>query len=390
MTDRRLDMVVVGAGPVGSLAALALARDGFNVALIGPEPAADRRTTAIMTPALRWLGELGIAAKLEAQSAPLRVMRIVDATARLVRSPPVTFRASEIGQDGFGLNVPNAILNEVLAEAVAAQPGLERVKVSATHWLTEGGEAIATLSDGTVARAKLVVAADGRMSLARQAAGITLARESLPQSALVLNFAHSRDHGYVSTEFHTETGPFTQVPLPGRRSSLVWVESPARAAALERMEAGELSRAVENKMQSMLGEVNVEEGRQIYPLSSALPRAYAARRVMLAGEAAHVFPPIGAQGLNLGIRDIRDIVAVAGRNRQEPGADAALSEYDRKRRLDVVTRSAGVGLLNRSLLSGMLPMQLARHAALSTLDRWAPVRGLAMRLGLGAVGRESA
>lgn len=390
MTDRSFDIMVVGAGPVGSLAAVALARHGFAVGLIGPEAATDQRTTAIMTPALQWLDELGLATKLQAEGAPLRVMRIVDATTRLVRSPPVTFRASEIGEDGFGLNVPNALLNRVLADAVAHEAGIERLTLSTTHWLTEGGEVAATLSDGTLAKAKLVVAADGRMSPARQAAGIGLSKESLPQSALVLNFAHSRDHGYVSTEFHTETGPFTQVPLPGRRSSLVWVEKPERAASLEKMGADELSRAIESKMQSMLGEVTVEDGRQVYPLSSALPRAYAARRVMLAGEAAHVFPPIGAQGLNLGIRDIRDIVSVVESNRDDPGSDGALSAYDRKRRLDVVSRSAGVGLLNRSLLSGMLPMQVGRHVALSALDRWAPLRGFAMRMGLGAAGRKSA
>ncbi|MCO6050654.1 UbiH/UbiF family hydroxylase [Mesorhizobium sp. RP14(2022)] len=390
MTDRSFDIMVVGAGPVGSLAAVALARHGFAVGLIGPEAATDRRTTAIMTPALQWLDELGLATKLQVEGAPLRVMRIVDATTRLVRSPPVTFRASEIGEDGFGLNVPNAILNRDLADAVAQEAGIERLTLSTTHWLMEGGEVAATLSDGTLAKAKLVVAADGRMSPARQAAGIGLSKESLPQSALVLNFAHSRDHGYVSTEFHTETGPFTQVPLPGRRSSLVWVENPERAASLEKMGADELSRAVESKMQSMLGEVKVEDGRQVYPLSSALPRAYAARRVMLAGEAAHVFPPIGAQGLNLGIRDIRDIVSVVESNRDDPGSDGALSAYDRKRRLDVVSRSAGVGLLNRSLLSGMLPMQIGRHVALSALDRWAPLRGFAMRMGLGGAGRKSA
>ena len=120
---------------------------------------------------------------------------------------------------------------------------------------------------------RLAVAADGRDSLARQAAGIATSARSYPQSALVLNFGHSRGHGFISTEFHTETGPFTQVPLPGNRSSLVWVVKPETAEELAALDDAALSVRVEQKMQSMLGRVSVEPGRQVYPLSALLPVA---------------------------------------------------------------------------------------------------------------------
>src|SRR6185312_4732740 len=132
---------------------------------------------------------------------------------------------------------------------------------------------------------------------------------------------HTREHGDISTEFHTETGPFTQVPLPGRRSSLVWVVRPQTAAGLMEMRDGVISEEIERRMQSMLGKVEVEPGRQVYPLSSAMPSRFGARRVALVGEAAHVFPPIGAQGLNLGLGDAAALVEKIAANPADPGDD---------------------------------------------------------------------
>src|SRR5690606_39667455 len=133
----------------------------------------------------------------------------------------------------------------------------------------------ARLADGTEVEGALAAAADGRLSPAREAAGIRTTAHSYPQAALVLNFAHSRGHGFASTEFHTETGPFTQVPLPGDRSSLVWVVKPETAEDLKALDDASLSMRVEEQMQSMLGRVDVEPGRQIYPLGATLPARFA-------------------------------------------------------------------------------------------------------------------
>ena len=161
---------------------------------------------------------------------------------------------------------------------------------------------------------RLAVAADGRTSAAREASGIKTTTHRYDQAALVLTFAHARDHAETSTEFHTETGPFTQVPLPGNRSSLVWVVKPGTAAELAELDDATLSRTIEDRMQSMLGRVTVEPGRQVYPLSAGLPARFSQNRVALVGEAAHIFPPIGAQGMNLGIRDVQELIDVASKN----------------------------------------------------------------------------
>jgi 2-octaprenyl-6-methoxyphenol hydroxylase len=377
------EIVVAGTGPAGLAAALDLARLDFRIILAGPVPRDDdERTTALMRPALAILQRIGVFDALIGKAAPLEVMRIVDATRRLIRSPVATFRAAEIGEEYFGLNIPNRQLNQALRAAVLARPEIEWRRSLVEGWVIGQDEIVAKLADGARVAAALAVAADGRLSPAREAAGIAVSTRSFPQSAFVVNFGHSRGHGFISTEFHTETGPFTQVPLPGRRSSLVWVVRPETAAELAALDDAALSRRIEDRMQSMLGRVSVEPGRQIYPLTATVPARFAANRVALVGEAAHVFPPIGAQGLNLGMRDISDLSRIAAENRDDPGSGKALAAYDRERRPDILARAGAVSLLNISLLSDMLPAQLARSAGLGLLGRIAPLRAFFMREGL--------
>ncbi len=157
---------------------------------------------------------------------------------------------------------------------------------------------------------------------------------------------------------------------------------PDDARELMALDDDTLSRRIEDGMQSMLGRVSVEPGRQLYPLASALPQCFARNRVALVGEAAHIFPPIGAQGLNLGIRDIESLAAIAARHAGDPGSVAALSAYDRARRPDILARSSAVHLLNQSLLSDTLPVQIVRSAGLGLLGAASPLRALFMREGL--------
>ncbi len=294
------DVAVVGAGLAGALSALALAREGLSVALIGRTPRqADGRTTALVDPSIAILESLDLWAAIAPKSAPLAAIRIIDGTKRLLRAPTVTFRSVDVGLPAFGHNIPNAHLNAVLADAIAAQPAITRVDAMLETVTEVEGAARLLLDDGRALTARLVVAADGRKSVARAAAGIDVKTWTYPQTALVLNFSHRLPHESISNEFHTEAGPFTQVPLPGNRSSLVWVQPPAEAADRAELDIEALSLAVERRMQSMLGTVTVEPGAQRFDLSGMRAHRFGAGRTVLIGEAGHAFPPIGAQGLNL-------------------------------------------------------------------------------------------
>jgi 2-octaprenyl-6-methoxyphenol hydroxylase len=221
--------------------------------------------------------------------------------------------------------------------------------------------------------------------LCRAAAGIETDGWSYPQTALTCTLAHSRPHENISTELHTEAGPFTLVPLPGQRSSLVFVVDPADAPRVSALLDEDMAAEIERRSHSILGKIRVEPGRGVFPLSVKTARAFGARRIALVGEAAHVIPPIGAQGLNLGLRDaatICELVVAAHREGEDVGAADLTARYDHMRRADVGSRKFAVDLLNRSLLSGFLPLHGARGLGLFLMDRIGPLRRAVMREGV--------
>lgn len=384
------DIAVVGGGLAGTVASLAAAAEGWRVAFIAPKPPRqDGRTTALLSESLDLLSSLGVWDMVRPSSAPLRTMRILDGTSRLFRAPPVSFHSSEIDLDAFGYNIPNQPLFDTLHAAAASESRIGRFEASLTTAENIEEEILLYLDDGTEIRAAAALAADGRNSTLREAMGIRVKTWSYPQSALVMNFSHRFGHGDVSTEFHTEQGPFTQVPLPGNRSSLVWAVKPDQVDDILALPRKQLNAEVERRMQSILGAVEVENEPQAWPLSSLIATRFGAGRTMLVGETGHAFPPIGAQGLNLGLRDIRqaiDALREAGGPEQAP---RAVESYNRKRRIDVTSRTAGVDLLNRALLSSFLPMQALRAGGLAALSSIPPLRLLAMREGMTPGWRKS-
>ncbi len=237
-------------------------------------------------------------------------MRLVDDTGRLIRAPEVQFSCDEIGLDVFGYNIENRVLVSALEERAAALSNLTRFDDEATAIVPEDGIVTLRLGNGGSLSARLAVGADGRHSLCREAAGIGVKRRDLEQAALTFNVSHSRPHKNISTEFHTPHGPCVFVPLPGNRSSVVWVSTPKEAERLMALSDDELSDAAETQSHSILGRLKVEPGRNMFPLAIEQPRQFAKARIALVGEAAHVVPPIGAQGLNMGLRDAADVAEV--------------------------------------------------------------------------------
>ena len=383
--ERNFEVAVVGGGPAGLTAAIALAAAGVETALISKAPPRDNRTTALLSGSVAALDALGVWPLCRADAAPLAAIRLIDDTARLLRAPEVLFEAAEIGLEAFGHNIENRHLIAALDRRAAGLPQLARIDAAVAT--VEPGDADVTirLDDGSSIAARLVVGADGRKSLCRAAAAIETEHRSYPQAALTLNLAHSRPHRGVSTEFHTETGPFTLVPLPGLRSSLVCVVDPDEAEQLRTLDAPALSAEIERRAHSILGKVAVEDARGVFPLAIETAQSFGRNRIALVGEAAHVIPPIGAQGLNLGLRDaatIGELVVEARRGSADVGAAELLAQYDRMRRLDVTSRTVAVDVLNRSLLTDFLPVQGARGFGLYLLDRIAPLRRAVMREGV--------
>lgn len=382
--EEQIDIAIVGAGPVGLAAALLLEITGYRIALISPaNRQADGRTSALLAGSIDLLERIGIWPALSPAAAPLRTLRIVDATNRLIRAPEVAFDSTEVGLAAFGYNIPNAALVSAL-EAAVEQSGVTRHVASVTDVNPMEMAVKLDLSTGATVNTRLAVGADGRMSATRTAAGISIREWRYDQAALVVNLRHSRPHQDTSTEFHTATGPFTLVPLPGFRSNLVWVgtgkETEDRAALSDQA----LAEAIESQSASILGSIGVDGGRQVFPLSGMTATRFAANRVVVVGEAAHVFPPIGAQGLNLGYRDVSALGNALRGPIADPGKADLLEAYDRSRRGDVLSRTTAVDMLNRTLLTDFVPVQGLRGLGLFLLDRLPPLRRAVMRHGVAA------
>lgn len=383
------ELVVLGAGPAGLAAALSLAAANVDVTLVAPAEAGrppDRRTTALLGSSVVLLENLGIWGQLHRASAPLDAIRIVDDRGGILRAPELLFRAQELGIATFGANIANDPLVAALAGAVAASPHIRRRATTAARIVCDPDQVALELADGTQLRTRLVVAADGRNSLARKAAGIAVRAWNYPQAALAVSVTHARAHQGVSTELHRAHGPLTTVPLPGSASSLVWVENPQEARRLAELDDTAFCHRLDSELQGLLGQISAPGPRAVFALSGLTAHSMGSARVALVGEAGHVMPPIGAQGLNLGLRDgavLADIVGDACATGEDPGSARTLAAYHAARLHDVLTRQISVDVLNRSLLSDFLPVQAMRGVGLHLLANVRPLRALVMRSGMG-------
>ena len=393
------DIAVVGAGPAGLVAALALAADGAEVIVAGtpsgpahatPSAHSDTRTAALILGSIQLLENLGVWPACMAESAALLGIRIIDDSGELLRAPEVLFRASDVGLPSFGANVPLTALTDALMAAVARNArilwqgtaGVRSVRVR-----PDGAHL--TLAEGDTLIARLVIGADGANSVARQGAGIATRAWAYPQTAIAGSVVHTRTQGGMTTELHRRSGPLTIVPLGENRASFVWVEEPSEAERLADLPDDLFLNELAARLQGLLGELRTTGRRATFPLRGLRAERMAGARVALVGEAAHVLPPIGAQGLNLSLRDaafLADCVLAARTAGEDIGAAKTLGDYEASRRGDVESRTLFIDLLNRSLLGDLLPLAAARGVGLHLLANFPALRRLAIAGGLRGPG----
>ena len=377
----------MGGGPAGLAAAVLLARGGLGVALIAPrkkEP--DARTVALMQPSIRLLETMAVWSRsFAALAQPLRKLTLVDDTGNFFSAPRVTFTADELGLEAFGWNIP---LDHLVAEFTqkAQDDGVEILDGTVAKLSVSSELATLSLSGSSSTASRIVIAADGRNSAIRQFAGIACDEWSYDQSALVASFDHSVGHQDVSTEYLRPSGPLTTVPLPGCRSSLVWMDRPVTISRLMELPDEKFLRQLQAAMHGELGLLTDVGRRQAFPMRGLLASGFGAKRVVLVGEAAHLMPPIGAQGLNIGLRDAAmaaELVLDAANAGADIGGDDLVRAYAEFRKQDVLIRQGIVHTFNRSLLADFLPLGLARAAGVALVERFGPLRRYIMRQGLG-------
>ncbi|MEM7506175.1 MAG: FAD-dependent oxidoreductase [Pseudomonadota bacterium] len=386
------EILVAGGGIAGMSAAARLASLGREVTLVDPAPAGggtpDLRTTAFLQPAIETLEHSGAWAGMAGDAAPLKTMRLVDAGGRerVVRKT-ADFNSAEVIDRPFGFNVANAAIRAALTARLdeAGVRYLHQVAVFGTVERTQ--TRIARLSDGRQVSARLVIAADGRDSALRQMAGLTARRWHYGQKALVFAVGHDAPHEGVSTEIHRTGGPLTLVPMPdegGRpRSSVVWMVPGPKAARLAQLGPEALGAELTAETMDLFGALDVLGPHAVWPIIGQLATRLTAPRLALIAEAAHVIPPIGAQGLNMSLKDVETLAHLIGAA-EDPGSAQILSPYQARRWPDMAARVAGVDVLNRAAQAEWQPLRDLRHLGLSAIHDIPPIRRLAMKLGLGA------
>lgn len=384
MTEKDAEIIVVGGGLAGLAAAVSLARAGYDIIHLAPTAPPDRRTSALMMPSVDFLRTSGLIDSPESIGHSLTAIRIIDATPRLIRAPETLFDAREAGLDAFGWNFGNARLLERF-QAAAPATGLVTRNAAVTAYRRENGLGIVTLADGATLAAPLVVGADGKKSRVRTEAGLAAREHKFDEAALVCDLDLGRSIGGTSIEFHYPHGPFTLVPAGGNRANLVWIDEEKTLREAQSGGPEALLAALRSRSQNLFGAIALASPSFIFPLSLLTVPEAGRDGTVLVGESAHAFPPIGAQGLNLGLRDVADLVAVlADTDRTAPDwANEASLAYARRRAGDLARTGTMVDALFRSLLGEMLPSQALRAGGLWALKLMPALRRQAFSIGMG-------
>ena len=407
MTRQTTDILISGGGVAGLTAAAAFGAAGFSVLCADPTPpvteaeaaGADLRSTAFLQPAQEVLRRAGLWDRLAPDAAALQIMRIVDAggpadaMGRYAPRSIKDFDAAEISDLPFGWNFPNWLLRREMVARLAELPNVDfRPGTATTSLLTRENSALVGLSTGETVEARLVIAADGRNSTMRQALGIPVKTLRYGQKALSFAVTHPIPHANVSTEIHRSGGPFTLVPLPDRNglpaSAVVWMERGPEVQRLAALPVAAFEAAIALRSCHLFGPLTLTSLRSIWPIISQMALRMTGERVALIAEAAHVVPPIGAQGLNMSLADLACLLDLARKgNPAGLGGAAMLAAYARARQPEVQARVLAVDALNRAAMAGTPLLRDLRAAAVSGLFALAPLRRGLMQAGLGLTRR---
>ncbi|WDR07398.1 FAD-dependent monooxygenase [Devosia rhodophyticola] len=390
----RFDVLIVGGGPVGLSMALSLTRfmTGARIGLVDRRPMSvpqDSRASAIAAGVRRVFETLGVWDAMAEKAQPITAMNITDSGAGdLARPLYLRFEGDVAPGEAFAHMVPN----RTMAEALLAQLG-DGIEVVAPADIVktdfDSFGARLTLGDGRQLQAALIIGADGAQSSLRQGAGIGVVAHDYGQNGIVTTIEHELDHQGVAYEHFRPAGPFASLPLPGRRSSLVWTETRANAAHYLAMDAQQLALEIESVMGSSLGSVQIIEKVQSFPLRMQIAREMVAPRLALIGDAAHVVHPIAGQGLNLGLKDVAalaEVVIEAMRLGMDHGGDDVLLRYQSWRRLDTSAMAMVTDMMNRLFSNDIAPVRALRDLGLGLVDRAGPLKDAMIRNASGLTG----
>ncbi|MEQ8319611.1 MAG: UbiH/UbiF/VisC/COQ6 family ubiquinone biosynthesis hydroxylase [Rhodospirillales bacterium] len=398
-TEYKADILIIGGGLVGSVAARALSETGFRVVVVdGMDPADamdaafDGRASAIAAASERLLSAIGIWPHLADEVAPILDIRVADGASALF----LHYDHEDVGDGPLGYLAENRHIRKAALQSLGEDEKaiyLAPVRVETLERAPDGVHA--RLSNGSDVRARLAVAADGRGSKTREAAGIGVTNWRYPQEAIVCTVEHERPHAFIAHEHFLPAGPFAILPLkgtaerPGCRSSIVWTERAAHAREMIALDDDAFLIELAKRFGDFMGEIRVVGPRFCHPLGLQFAKTSVAERLVLIGDADHGMHPIAGQGVNMGYRDVAalcDVLAEAKRLGLDIGAPSVLQRYQRWRRFDNTLMLAVTDGLNRLFSNDHAPLRHARDLGLGAVNRMPPLKKVLMRSAMGLLG----
>ena len=383
MNRTTCDIVIGGGGIAGLSTACVFGSAGFSVICAEPTtPAKDLRTTAILQPAQAILQTADVWQTLAPHACPLKTMRLIDASNNTINTT-ADFHASEISPLPFGWNVVNWRLRDALIKRIATLPNVQILPLAVAGVTARKNHCLVRLANDQQIETALLIGADGRDSFIRETLNIPLKRWTYGQKVLAFHATHPDPHNNISTEIHNNGGPFTLVPMTPttkNHSAVVWMDKADKIDALMNMKPSDFKTALNLRAGGILGGLTAGKTRQSFPVISQQARNLTAPHCALMAEAAHVLPPIGAQGLNMSFADIACLLRTA--QTHELGSPKMLTAYETERRHAIRLRMAGVDVLNRASISNAAPVRMLRMKTLQSLMTLAPLRQMVMQSGL--------
>lgn len=377
----RFDLLISGASFAGLALARALSlatKGGLKIGLIdraaSPASRPDARAFALGAASKRMLATIGVWERIADDCEPVLDIEITDSSLNDgVRPVLMTFANRLPDGEPASYIVPATPLVGALQELTAADPSIVRA-ATADALSTEAGpySVSVRLSAGEPVSARLVVAAEGRQSALRQAAGIKLTGWGYGQTGIVTTIAHERPHHGTAVQHFLPAGPFAILPLPGNRSCITWSEETTEATRIMALDDAAFLAEVDKRFGGRLGAISLAGPRQCWPLSLHLARTYIAPRLALLGDTAHGVHPIAGQGLNLALRDaaaLAEVIADAARVGLDIGSHDVLERYERWRRFDSTVSAAAYDGLNRTFSWDNSIARAVRSFGLQMVDR---------------------
>jgi 2-octaprenyl-6-methoxyphenol hydroxylase len=392
------DILIAGGGLNGPALALALAQGGFSVTVIDARPATDRaargfdgRAYALAIASQRLMTGIGIWPRVADRVQPILRIKASDGRAGTGAAPFfLDLGAAEIGEGPMGFMLEDRFLYGAFVAAMSDDPRITLHAAESVVAQEVGAASVAvTLGSGRRLTGRLLVGCDGRGSGTAARAGIARTGWAYGQTALVTAVSHERPHEGIAQQFFMPAGPLAILPLPGNRSSIVWTETDATAAAIQSLPDDRYLAALRPRFGDFLGAITLAGDRFTYPLSLSLAERFVAPRLALVGDAAHGVHPIAGQGLNLGLRDVAALAQVlveAARQGEDIGAADVLERYQVWRRFDATALALGMDAVNRLFSNDNPLLRLARDLGMGAVGAVPALRRGFMRQAAGLSG----